>query len=185
MNSIQILKNEHRLIEKVIGVLEGMVRSSRKGEGLSMERLKKILQFTRIFIDRCHHGKEEVCLFPCLEKRGIPREGGPIGVMLQEHEMGRRLVQQIEQNESTKSAQSADRQLLSLCEAYVQLLTQHITKEDHVLFELADRLMTEEDAAQVLQEFDRVEEERVGPGVHDEMHKLSEEILSEESHSID
>ena len=97
MNSIQILKNEHRLIEKVIGILEGMVCSSRKGEELSMERLKKILQFTRIFIDRCHHGKEESCLFPCLEKRGIPREGGPIGVMLQEHEMGRRLVQQIGQ----------------------------------------------------------------------------------------
>ena len=181
MESIEVLRREHRLIEKVIGVLNGIVRSMEGGEEPPVERIKKIVRFSKVFIDRCHHGKEETCLFPCLEKRGIRREGGPIGVMLEEHEMGRTLVRQIE--ESLNQSQIGNRKseirdrLLSLCSKYVRLLTQHIFKEDNVLFQMTVNHMNDDDDRQTLKGYDRVEEERVGPGIHDEMHRLSEEII--------
>ena len=50
------------------------------------------MDFLSIFVDKCHHGKEEEFLFPALEAKGVKREGGPIGVMLHEHEQGRGLV---------------------------------------------------------------------------------------------
>jgi hemerythrin-like domain-containing protein len=181
MNSTKILKDEHRLIEKVIGALEKMVSSTKEGADFDLERLKKILQFSKTFVDWCHHGKEEDCLFPCLEKRGVPREGGPIGIMLEEHEQGRALVRQmgehIDQIESGQSAEFPDNHLISLCDEYVQLLQQHIYKEDNILFNLADQSLTEEDEKEILKDYDQVEMEKVGAGVHDEMHKLSEEIL--------
>jgi len=40
------------------------------------------------YVDRCHNHKEELHLFPKLEAKGMPRHGGPLGVMLQEHERG-------------------------------------------------------------------------------------------------
>jgi len=46
--------------------------------------------------DRFHHAKEEVFLFPSLESHGMPREGGPTGVMFVEHEIGRQLVREME-----------------------------------------------------------------------------------------
>ncbi len=45
-----------------------------------------------MFADQCHHGKEEDLLFPAMEAAGIPRESGPIGVMLEEHNIGRQYV---------------------------------------------------------------------------------------------
>ena len=42
--------------------------------------------------DKCHLAKEEDLFFPLLKERGIPEEGGPIGVMLHEHVMGRDCV---------------------------------------------------------------------------------------------
>jgi hypothetical protein len=48
--------------------------------------------FFRNFADRCHHSKEEDELFPKMVEHGIPKEGGPIGVMLMEHDQGRAFV---------------------------------------------------------------------------------------------
>jgi hemerythrin-like domain-containing protein len=53
------------------------------------------VDFVRNFADRCHHAKEEENLFPRMEARGVPRDGGPIGVMLFEHEEGRAYVRAI------------------------------------------------------------------------------------------
>ena len=48
-----------------------------------------------MFADKCHHGKEEDVLFPELEKAGIARQGGPIGVMLHEHVSGREFIRRM------------------------------------------------------------------------------------------
>ena len=44
---------------------------------MPVDAITKMVAFSKTFVDACHHGKEESCLFPCLEKKGIPREGGP------------------------------------------------------------------------------------------------------------
>lgn len=56
------------------------------------EELEGIMEFLMVFVDKCHHGKEEDFLFPALEAAGVARDGGPIGVMLHEHERGRRHI---------------------------------------------------------------------------------------------
>jgi len=38
-----------------------------------------------VFADRYHHRKEETYLFPVLQQRGILRDGGPLGVIENEH----------------------------------------------------------------------------------------------------
>lgn len=170
------LRADHQVILRVIEVLGGIAGSMRHGAEPPLDRIRKIVHFSINFVDKCHHGKEEVCLFPCLEKRGIPRAGGPIGVMLAEHEEGRRLVRQI--SDVTSSYSEADRGLLiQLCEDYVGLLTQHILKENNVLFAMADGVMTDDDQAQVLQDYARVEAERLAAGGVDELRRLADDIV--------
>ena len=43
-------------------------------------------------VHQWHHGKEEEILFPLLEKKGIPADGGSLGVMLMEHGRARALI---------------------------------------------------------------------------------------------
>src|SRR3990172_2652590 len=84
-----ILRTEHQIIMRVVEVLHRLVARSREGRGFERAALARCVDFFRAFADACHHAKEEDLLFPVLESRGIPREGGPIGMMLYEHKLAR------------------------------------------------------------------------------------------------
>jgi len=85
MRPTEILMQEHRVIEQVLDCLERMAQRVEAGDELDLESAKQAIDFFRNFADRCHHGKEEDCLFPLLEQKGFSREQGPTGVMLHEH----------------------------------------------------------------------------------------------------
>lgn len=142
-----VLKSEHRVIERVLRVLETLVARSEQGEGFEVESLKQCVEFFRLFADACHHAKEEDLLFPVLEERGIPRDGGPIGVMLYEHSQARMLTQQMGAALTAFEGGDggAEARFRDTARQYLTLLTNHIYKEDNVLFNMGDHVMTEAD----------------------------------------
>jgi hemerythrin-like domain-containing protein len=144
----KVLRDEHQVILRVLNVLERLVERARDGAGFESGALGQCVEFFRLFADACHHAKEEDLLFPVLESHGIPRAGGPIGVMLYEHQMARQLTQQMgEALTATGNGQSgAAAQFCAVAERYVNLLKQHIYKEDNFLFTMGERVMP--DAAQ-------------------------------------
>ena len=83
------LKQEHQGILLMLRILDKVAAKIESGEKTEFDHLERIVDFFRVFADKCHHGKEEDLLFPAMEKAGIPREGGPIGVILMEHQEGR------------------------------------------------------------------------------------------------
>lgn len=171
------LKADHQIILRVVQALASIVESLRGGRQAPLERIRKIITFSINFVDRCHHGKEEACLFPCLQKRGLPHDTGPIAVMLAEHEEGRRLVRHI--SSVIDSYTESDRPLLAqLCDDYVTLLTQHILKENNVLFSMADDLLTPDDQAQVFQQYTQIETQRLAPGEAGSLRRLADEIAA-------
>jgi hemerythrin-like domain-containing protein len=171
----EVLRADHQLILRVIETLGGIVDAMGQGGEAPLERIRKITRFSVNFVDRCHHAKEERCLFPCLEERGVPRESGPIGVMLAEHEEGRRLVREI--TEVIDSCSESDHDLLAgLCDEYAGLLTQHIFKENNILFAMADEVMTPEDQRSVLEGYAGVDTGQMAGGEADSLRRLGEEI---------
>jgi len=142
-----VLKAEHQVILGVLDVLENLLDRPPTEGGLETEPLRRCVDFFRFYADACHHAKEEDLLFPVLEARGIPNEGGPIGVMLYEHRVGRTLVARMAEalaglDAADAAAEGAFREA---ARDYLELLRQHIFKEDHVLFEAGDGLMTDDD----------------------------------------
>ncbi|MBC7260375.1 MAG: hemerythrin, partial [Chloroflexi bacterium] len=57
---------------------------------------------------------------------------------------------------------------------YIALLRQHIHKEDNILYRMADMHLTAEKQEELLEQFDQVERERIGPGKHEEFHQLQD-----------
>jgi len=142
-SSTKILKEEHKVILSVLEVLGKILRRGNEGGEVDYAGIEKCVRFFKLFADACHHGKEEDILFPELEAKGIPRHGGPIGMMIYEHELGRSLVRKM--RDSLESALKGNIEARgSLFEAgwsYINLLRSHIGKEDECLFSMADSVM--------------------------------------------
>ncbi len=89
MEATRCLRDEHQVILRVLDRFEIALALSEESGEVPRATYQPFLEFFRGFADLCHHCKEEDRLFPVLEKNGVPREGGPIGVMLYEHQLGR------------------------------------------------------------------------------------------------
>lgn len=168
MKPTEVLSNEHRVIEQVLDCLERIIAEARANGRLDAASAGDAISFFRGFADQCHHGKEEVHLFPALEAKGFSRAGGPTGVMFAEHEAGRACVRAM--SEAMDAAAQGDPAALArFAEAggeYIVLLRQHIEKEDHCLFSMANQALTDEDQAELMVKFEKVETEKMGRGTH-------------------
>lgn len=175
----EVLRSEHRVIEQVLAVLEKLAEIAEKTGSVDTTLGSKAIDFLRNFADRCHHGKEEDHLFPALEAKGFPRDGGPTGVMLYEHEQGREFIRNMANAlaEAQANPKAAASQFAAAARQYVALLRQHISKEDNILFVLAERTLSPTEQSQLMEKFHKVEKEHVGEGVHEKYVALAEELL--------
>jgi len=178
MRPTEILMQEHRVIEQVLKCLETMAQHCAEGEDLDIDSANLAIDFFKNFADRCHHGKEEDCLFPLLEKKGFSREEGPTGVMLDEHEAGRQHVRGMSEATSEVEAgnASAKADFVTHARAFNQLLREHIQKEDHCLFQMTDQALSEQDQLQLLESFAHVEHDDLGPGTHEKYLDIAAEL---------
>jgi len=174
MRPTEVLKQEHEVIKRMIGILETACDRLERGEELPANLFRQVVDFIRTFADRCHHGKEEDFLFPRLEERGIPREGGPLEVMLLEHEEGRHFVRGMAEaaEKYGRGEAGAKAALVENARGYTTLLTSHIAKENDVLYPMGEQVLTEADEQELLERFEEVEQVRIGEGKHEEYHQL-------------
>jgi hemerythrin-like domain-containing protein len=179
MNAIEELKHEHEAVRLTLKILEKIAeKAERTGTLPDAGHLDQLFDFFATFVDRCHHGKEEELLFPALERVGISREGGPIGVMLAEHQNGRDLVMKMKalkhqlQNGDTKAIS----EFKTAADAYIRLLDYHIEKENNILFPMAQDHLSQGDLEELKTGFDTIETEKIGAGKHEAFHKMIEEF---------
>jgi hemerythrin-like domain-containing protein/uncharacterized protein (DUF2249 family) len=174
----QVLMEEHTLILQALDALERKIAQVESGAPPDRAYFEKAVEFLRTFADKCHHGKEENLLFKTMvEEIGMPRHGGPIAVMLSEHELGRSLIRGIADGAAALGKDpAAAKQVIESGRAYIQLLRGHIDKENTILFPMADQFMGPEDQGRLAAEFERFEAEETGAGVHAASLRLLEEL---------
>jgi len=173
-----LLSDEHRIIESVLEVIDKMTHRPAID---SLAAWKKALEFIRGFADQCHHIKEEKVLFPALESHGIPRDGGPVGMMLLEHEEGRLLVRGMAAALAGIEAgdRSAEEALFENARNYLRLLREHIQKEDEILFRMADEVIPADEQSQLLKTFETHEAEEMGAGTHEHFLSIAHELAND------
>jgi len=162
-SATQILRREHDTILGVIGSLEAAVQRIEAGEAIPVNVLNGFIDFFVLFADRSHHGKEEDLLFPMMERKGVPRSGGPLGCMLAEHDEGRACIRAMKENAEgcAQGATTARQGWTAAARGYATLLRNHIWKENEILFQIAERLLSTEEQAALARQFARIQQEKL------------------------
>jgi hemerythrin-like domain-containing protein len=107
----------------------------------TMERVRAALAFIEEEVS-VHNRREEEALFPVLERY----VEGPTRVMRDEHRILRRefvkLRKAVMRLERLPGSKPAARSLAQVAQGMVQLLVNHIHKENHILFPLVQKFLT-------------------------------------------
>ncbi len=178
-DATQILRNEHDVILQVLDATERVAGSLQAGADVPPQVLANVVEFLRLYADRQHHGKEEDLLFLELERRGMPREGGPIGMMLMEHKFGRALIARMAEAGQAYAGgdRSAAAQWAGAAADYVALLREHIMKENQILFVMAERMLTPDEQKNLAARFAEVDRQKTGES--ERLLRLADSLIGE------
>jgi hemerythrin-like domain-containing protein len=178
--AIEVLMNEHRLIEQVLGSLETFAAEVEGGLAPQRSLLADYGAFFRDFADACHHGKEEDILFQRMVERGFSRDTGPVAVMLYEHKVGRSHVAVLREagGGSGPLASVETALVLEYATAFIPLLRTHILKEDRILYPMAVRLLTGPEMDAMETDFEAFEALMRADGSYDRLHGLADRLTA-------
>jgi len=171
MDWYHVMLDEHLNILVLVNALKAYARKIEAGEEMPEWALPEMLELIKNFADKCHHGKEEIVLFPILDSEG-EREKGLVKELLAEHEQGRGFVKGMSSGNKEEIIRNA--------RAYVALLIMHIVKENK-FFKESDAKLNAKEKEFLFEEFEKIEDEVIGEGNHEKyierVHKVSEAVL--------
>ncbi|WP_047812206.1 hemerythrin domain-containing protein, partial [Desulfosporosinus acididurans] len=159
MQPTKELKIEHEAVLTVLQILDKISQRITEGKDISINDIETLLEVMKVFVDRCHHGKEEKILFEAMESVGIPKEGGPVGVMLYEHDNGRRYIGGM--RKAFEKFKHGDKEALNEFAAnasgYTTLMYAHIDKENNILYPIAETHLSETAKIKLVQDFSMIQ----------------------------
>jgi len=132
------LRRDHELIEKVIKAMEATIQLLNEGKQIPESILYPVIDFSKNFTDVCHHSKEEKALFPALEQAGMPKNMGPIAMMLIDHERSREIGKHMEESAKEYIDSGNPTNLINDMKQYTEHITEHLWKENNKLFMMAE-----------------------------------------------
>ena len=168
---------EHEMIERAMSVLKTNLDKLDSGDYDPLQ-MQRAVDFLLEFGDKIHNQKEEGFLFPLMQERGIPIEGGPLGVMLMEHDAERRLLQQMTTQVDTldKASPEVVNKFKKEGLEYLVIRAEHIWKENDILYPMARNVMQEGDGEKMLTEFTKLNHETYGPNAWGKFSAMVSEI---------
>ncbi len=155
------LYQEHRLIERMVGLMNRTVTRIKDTGRADLSALGQIIDFLRFYADRCHHGKEEDVLFQALAGKTLePRHMELMEQLIKEHQLGRHNVHKLD--EACRAYEKGDQDALEEITANLEILAtfypKHIDKEDNRFFPDGLLYLTDREQKALLRlyaEFDR------------------------------
>src|SRR5215471_8205624 len=131
---IEILRQEHRNIEKLLSVMEQELNVFNRGERPDYEVFGAIIEFFKKYPDSCHHPKEDI-IYETFKARD-PARAASIADLQAEHRQGalrlRRVAQAIDSvlNDQELLRESVDR----IVRDFIDNERKHIALEDKIIF---------------------------------------------------
>lgn len=144
------LADEHCHITKVIAGIPGIIALLNSDPEKGTALAKEGVEFVRRYADEYHHAKEEDILFSRFDP-----DLDIVKTMLREHEEGRAHIRAVIRLLEEGTIDDAGEHLI----AYGKLLTEHIRKEDEVLYPWMDGNLSDRDVGILYAEFGGVDRE--------------------------
>lgn len=168
----KMLSEEHKYILKVISALENE-QGKLKAGNINMGFLEETLDFIRNYADKLHHAKEEDILFKEFDRLASKGKThcNPTQQMLYEHNLGRTFVKNIVRGMNENNP----RMIMENAQGYCQLLREHISKEDDILYPMADEAMNQNMLDKIYKKFLQIDKKRmIEKNKYEKFAKLSE-----------
>ncbi len=183
-----LLMTDHETTERVFDAVAAAFEAD---PGPSPGFVTDALEYFTGYVERCHNHKEEDYLFPIVEALGIPRNGGPLAVMLAEHRQSEEALATLVRSGRAYIAGDHERlpELRVAFGGYAGLLKDHFWKENDILYPMARRMMGEADIARVLAGIEAVEA-AIGPDTRARYYALAKRLVEggdvqDLSHALD
>ncbi len=171
METTKTLQAEHNAVLHVLDQLEHAAEAAAGGQPVPANVFADIEEFFRVFVDRCHHGKEELVLFPKLMQTGLP------AALEMQHEEGRQLAKAyaLAAERYVAGSRASAVALQRAAADYEALLRSHIDMENAGLLPAIERDLSAQDQ-ELADAFEQIETERIGAGTHERLHHMIETL---------
>jgi hemerythrin-like domain-containing protein len=147
---LDALMAEHKTILRAADVLDAMATKATNDLEYDYEDVRAILQILRVFGDECHQAKEEGALFPVFASVAGNSQYAAVRHMLFEHERDRSLIDGMESAIQRSNAA----QFIEYARRLASILRNHIYKEDNILFETMNAVLSAQDDERILADFE-------------------------------
>jgi hemerythrin-like domain-containing protein/GNAT superfamily N-acetyltransferase len=171
MEATTTLRTEHNAVLYVLDQLDQAAAAAAAGQAVPREVFSDIEEVFRVFVDRCHHAKEETVLFPLLASTGLPQ------TLEAEHAQGRQLAQAYAGMVALYAPgdSTSGTALQRAAAGYAAMLRGHIARETAELLPAIERELAAQDEA-LVEAFEQIETERIGAGTHERLHGMIETL---------
>ena len=168
---------EHEMIERAMAVLKNNLQKVDEAIKRPLQ-LQRAIDFLLEFGDKIHNTKEEKFLFPLMEQKGMPVQGGPIGVMLMEHDAERKLLQKMmgDLPKLAEAPASARQKFAAEGFEYLKIRAEHIWKENDILYAMGRKVFTDEDNTSLLDAFKTLDKLTYGKDARAHYHQMLAEV---------
>ena len=156
MLPVEILINEHRLIERFVKLIKKEMEKIVSTQKVELNFIVVAVDFFRTYADRYHHGKEEGILFQGLSQKKLSDADEKMMLELtMEHAYARRTVTNLERLKETYLDGKADtlKDILHLLKTLIELYPAHIEKEDKHFFLPSMKYFTQQEQGEMLSKF--------------------------------
>jgi len=173
MRPLETLRNEHGLIRQFLDSLALAVTALENEERPPKEFFEMAVLFARTFADTFHHIKEEHVMFVRLAQKNNGAIDAQIEALRHQHDRGRNYISAIAEALDGYAAEKPIQtsEIIENTAAYISLLRNHIHKEDHVFFPMAQEELSDEEQDDLEREFEKTRQ-KAGEDTFETSHKL-------------
>lgn len=184
MNPIEILLDEHKLVNRVFFIVENIRDKLTKKDDVPASTFWKLIDFIRGYADIIHHSKEEDILFDYMREKDTAISDvvqQNIAVLIEEHiealDIANEMHKAVRLYQSGKS--KARGNVLKAVNKYLKIMKPHFAMEEDEVFPAMLGVLNQEERDKLKAEFDRFDEILGGKEVHSRFTKMVEELEQE------
>ena len=155
------LMQEHGLLNRVLLIYDTCREQLINKTSFPKEALSNAANVIRTFVEDYHEKQEEQYLFPRFQK--AKQLTDLVHILLQQHQAGRRLTDEIMQLTKTQTATDTESQrLLQLLTSFNTMYRPHEAREDTVLFPAFRKIVSKHEYDSLGEEFEKNEQKLFG-----------------------
>lgn len=157
MDAIELLRQEHRDIGRVLDRLEQAISAAKTGAQVNVVLFDRVAEFLRKHVESNHHLKENA-LHGMLRQAGVSSHNRVMGQLNDEHALGREMTEELQRTSRAVLRGEMELEvLLASAQSYIRMHRLHTQVEEREFLPTAQRLLGPEALSRVWARFARIE----------------------------